>query len=106
LFFDGGHMGEEIKQAEQQPVEPVVEQEQPTVNPQTGFLEATPGNASSMRLMSLITVCVGTAICLAVSIAGLCGKADNGQAMQAGITLLSFGMGGKLLQHVSENKAN
>jgi hypothetical protein len=67
-----------------------------------GFLEEQPGEQSMMRLMSVVLVGVGILLCVSASIMAFTGNKNTGIAVQMGTTLLSFGIGGKLVQKFGE----
>jgi hypothetical protein len=69
-----------------------------------GFLEEKAGEQSMMRLMSVSLVIVGIILCVAASVVAFFGNQNTGIAVQMGTTLLSFGIGGKLVQKFGENK--
>ncbi len=69
-----------------------------------GFLQEQAGEQSMMRLMSAVLVGVGILLCVAASIVAFFGNTNTGIAVQMGTTLLSFGIGGKLVQKFGEAK--
>ena len=69
-----------------------------------GFLEESAGAQSLMRLMSVVLTGVGILLCVSASVVAFFGNANTGIAVQMGTTLLSFGIGGKLVQKFNEAK--
>jgi hypothetical protein len=73
-------------------------------NPAVGFLEENAGEKSAMRLISVMCVVGGIVLCIIASVASLQGNSNTGTTVQLATTLLSFGVGGKLLQKFGEGK--
>lgn len=66
------------------------------------FLEEAAGEQSMMRLITMVMTFVGIALCVSASVAGLFGNAGTGVAVQMGTTLISVGVGGKVIQRFGE----